>query len=87
MKRLMIMSVVFLSACGRPDPEVIVRTEYVYPDIPEALLRPVLVTCKNGDTSKALGDCALKYKAGVGQANSQIGAVAEIVHSQESNPQ
>lgn len=87
MKRLMIMSVVFLTACSRPEPEIIVKTEYVYPDIPPALLRPVKVSCKPGETSKALGECALKYKAGINQGNSQIGAIAEIVASHESSPQ
>ncbi|UUV43225.1 hypothetical protein RCCWILLIS_53 [Rhodobacter phage RcCWillis] len=55
------------------------RVEYVQPDIPDSLLQPVSVTCPPGYTSRALGECALAYRAGLDQANSQIAAIGEIV--------
>ena len=49
------------------------------PDVPDALLRPVVVTCRDGETSRALGECALAYRAGLNRANSQIAAIAEVI--------
>ncbi|QXN71819.1 hypothetical protein RCMRWORF_49 [Rhodobacter phage RcMrWorf] len=66
-----------MTACAAPDP--IIRTEYVKPDVPDALLRPVVVTCRDGDTSRVLGECALAYRAGLNRANSQIAAIAEVI--------
>lgn len=79
MKPLMIMSALFLTACSRPEPEIIYRTEYIAPVIPEELLRPVYIKCEPGETSKALGECALKYKSGLNKTNSKIIAVGEII--------
>ena len=77
MKPLILTSALFLTACSTPDP--IIRTEYVKPDVPDALLRPVAVTCRHGETSRALGECALAYRAGLNRANSQIAAIAEVI--------
>ena len=77
MKPLILTSALFLTACSAPEP--VVRTEYVKPDVPEALLRSVTVSCRKGNTSRALGDCALAYKAGLNRANSQIAAIAEVI--------
>ena len=77
MKPLILTSALFLTACAAPEP--IVRTEYVKPDVPDALLRPVVVTCRDGETSRALGECALAYRAGLNRANSQIAAIAEVI--------
>ena len=77
MKPLILMSALFLTACSAPDP--IIRTEYVKPDVPDTLLRPVAVTCRDGETSRALGECALAYRAGLNRANSQIAAIAEVI--------
>ena len=77
MKPLILTSALFLTACSVPDP--IIRTEYVKPDVPDALLRPVAVTCRDGETSRALGECALAYRAGLNRANSQIVAIAEVI--------
>ena len=77
MKPLILTSALFLTDCSAPDP--IIRTEYVKPDVPDALLRPVAVTCRDGETSRALGECALAYRAGLNRANSQIAAIAEVI--------
>ena len=47
--------------------------------LPDALLRPVVVTCRDGETSRALGECALAYRAGLNRANSQIAAIAVVI--------
>lgn len=77
MKPLILMSALSLTACGAADP--IVRTEFIRPDVPEHLLRPVVVTCPEGYTSRALGECALAYQQGLADANSQITAIAEVL--------
>lgn len=79
MKPLMIMSALFLTACSRPEPEIIYRTEYITPVIPEELRRPVKVNCKDGSVSKSLGECAIAYKAGLSKANSKLIAIGQIV--------
>jgi hypothetical protein len=70
MNRLMIMGALCLTGCAAPRPE---------PVVPESLLRPVVVECAVGDTLRALGSCALALRAGLDEANAQIGAVAEIL--------
>ena len=77
MKPLMLMSALCLTACAAPEP--IIRTEIVSPVVPAALLRPVAVTCDEGATSRALGECALALKAGLNRANGQITAIAEVL--------
>lgn len=77
MKPLILMSALCLTACAVPDP--IIRTEFLKPDVPEALLHPVVVTCSDGNTSRALGECAVALKSGLNRANSQIAAIAEVI--------
>ncbi len=76
MRFCLLMSALFLTACEINKP--IIRTVYVTPSVPEALLRPVVVKCEDGSMVRALGECALAYKAGLNQANSQIAAIAEV---------
>ena len=77
MKALILTSVLFLTACGANKP--MVRTEFLKPEVPAHLLRPVVVQCPPGDTSRALGECALAYRHGLNTANSQIAAIGEVV--------
>ena len=77
MKPLILMSVLFLTACSTSKP--VTRLEYVKQQIPDHLLRPVVVKCEDGKTSRALGECALALKSGLNRANSQIEAIAEVV--------
>lgn len=69
MNRLILMSALFLSGCGDRDTRA---------DIPEALLREVKVECPSGETSRALGNCAIRLRQGLNIANSQLTAIAEI---------
>lgn len=77
MKALILTSALFLTACGANKP--MVRTEFLKPQVPAHLLRPVAVQCPPGDTSRALGECALAYKHGLNTANSQIVAIAGVL--------
>lgn len=70
MNRLTLMSVLCLTACAlRPDPVQI---------IPAELTRKVVVTCASGDTSRALGQCALALREGLNVANDKLGRIAGI---------
>ncbi len=64
MTRLILMSVLCLTACGRPEPV-----------IPEALTEPVIVTCPPGYTSGALGACLIALREGLNIANDRLAAV------------
>lgn len=77
MKSLILMSVLCLTACSPREP--VVRTEYLKPYVPEALLRPVTVKCQDGTTVRALGECAIALRSGLNRANSQIGAIAQVL--------
>lgn len=69
MTRLMTMSVLCLTACAATNTDV----------IPGALTTPVTVTCRAGDTSRALGECAIALRAGLDDANSRLVAIGDIV--------
>ena len=77
MKRLTLMSVLFLTACGTN--KTLIKSEFLRPQIPAPLLQKVVVTCEPGETSRSLGECALAQKQGLAQANSQIAAIAEVL--------
>lgn len=70
MIRSMLMSVLCLTGCATPDP---------VPVIPAELTRPVVVTCSVGDTSRALGQCAILLRQGLNAANSKLTEIGEIV--------
>lgn len=68
MIRCLIICAMCLTGCARPVARV----------IPQELLAPVVVTCQPGETSRALGNCALALRAGLGEANSQLAAIRAI---------
>lgn len=68
--RYLLMAAPFLTACV----DVVARQP-----IPAPLLEPVEVTCKDGTTERALGECALKLRAGLETANGKIEAIKELV--------
>lgn len=70
MNRSMLMSALFLTACATPDPVLVVPAE---------LTRPVVVACPEGDTSRALGQCAILLRQGLNTANSKLSEIGEIV--------
>lgn len=70
MIRLTLMSVLCLTACATPDP---------VPVIPAELTRPVAVTCPVGDTSRALGQCAILLRQGLNAANSKLAEIGAIM--------
>lgn len=61
MSRLILMSALFLIGCG--------PREWI---IPDALTEEVVVECRPGDTSRALGECALQLREGLNLANSKL---------------
>lgn len=68
MIRCLIICAMCLTGCAR-------RADRV---IPQELLAPVVVTCAPGETSRALGNCALALRVGLNEANSQIDAIRAI---------
>ncbi len=71
MNRSILMSALFLTACATPD--------FVVPD---ELLTPVTITCRNGTTSRAFGQCAIDLRRGLTEANSKITAIDRIVNGE-----
>jgi hypothetical protein len=71
MNRLTITSALFLSACA-PAVEVAPVV------IPAPLLQPVKVECRRGETSQALGECAIALRSGLDTANGKIEAIGEL---------
>lgn len=67
MNRLTLMSALFLTACGSPDPI-----------IPAELTRRVVVTCPPGYTSGALGACLIELRQGLNIANDKLRRIEEI---------
>jgi hypothetical protein len=70
MNRLMITSVLFLTACAPAGINA----------VPDALTEPVQVTCREGTISRALGECAIALRAGLDDANSRLVAIRGIVN-------
>ncbi|MAM60875.1 MAG: hypothetical protein CMH11_05230 [Maritimibacter sp.] len=64
------MAALFLTACA----ETAARQP-----IPAPLLEPVEVRCADGTTERALGECALRLRAGLETANGKISAIKELV--------
>lgn len=69
MNRLTIMSVLFLTACAHRSPQLV---------IPEALTAPVLITCPDGSTSRAVGKCLIALREGLNVANSQLAEIRQL---------
>lgn len=80
MRLCLLMSALFLiTSCG-PEPEVVA----VVPYVPDELRRPVAVTCVDGDSRAALGECAMKKDAGWREANRRIIAIDQILRLAEA---
>lgn len=69
MSRLILMSVLFLTGCAVRAPEIV---------LPEALTDPVIVECREGQTSRSLGECAMALREGLTIANSKLTRIAEV---------
>jgi hypothetical protein len=69
--RYLFMAALFLTACD----DVLARQP-----IPAPLLEPVEVRCHAGTTERALGQCALRLRAGLDTANGKIEAIKELVN-------
>lgn len=69
--RYPIMAALFLTACG--------ETTVARHPVPPTLLEPVIVRCAAGTTVRALGECALRLRAGLDTANDKIGAIKGLV--------
>lgn len=65
------MAALFLTACA--------ESTVARQPIPALLLEPVEVRCAAGTTERALGDCALRLRAGLDTANDKLTAIKELV--------
>lgn len=79
MNRLTITSALFLTACA---PAI----EPAHVVIPEALLEPTIVVCRDGTTSQALGECAIALRQGLDTSNGKIEAIGELWDSPDNSP-
>lgn len=80
MRLCLLMSALFLTTSCGPEPEMV----RVVPYVPEELRRPVAVTCVDGDTRAALGECAMRKDAGWREANRRIVAIDQILRLAEA---
>ena len=67
MRRLILTSVLCLTACARPDPI-----------IPAELTRPVAAKCPPGYTSGALGACLLAHAEALALANAKLAQIGAL---------
>lgn len=74
MNRFPLICAVFLIGCADRAPIAVIR-----PVVPAELRRQVVVTCREGATVRALGECALAKAAGLDEANSKIAAIDAIL--------
>ena len=70
---ILLCAIASIASCGTPD------LEFVEAEIPEELLRPVPVPAGPVNTVNELAERLVETRAGLDQANGQIGAIAEIV--------
>ena len=68
--RLILMSVLCLTACGAQPRD---------PVVPAALLGAEVVQCPPGYTSAALGACLIGLRQGLNRANAKLVGIAGIV--------
>lgn len=68
--RFLIMAALFLTGCAK----TVARQP-----IPATLLEPVEVHCRSGTTERALGECALRLRAGLDTANDKLTAIKGLV--------
>lgn len=83
MRLCLLMSALCLTTSCGLEPEVVAMVPYV----PDELRRPVAVTCADGETRAALGDCAMKKDAAWREANRRIKAIDAILTLAEAGPQ
>jgi hypothetical protein len=65
------MAALCLTACA--------ETTVARRPIPAQLLEPVEVRCAAGTTERALGECALRLRAGLETANDKLTAIKGLV--------
>jgi hypothetical protein len=75
MIRSVLTAALFLSACG----DTVTSTQ----PIPAELVEPVEVRCESGTTERALGECALRLRAGLDTANSKLSSIKELVRGDD----